>query len=96
MNLEIARDISIIVLAILAVVQLLLLITLTFLIYKKVGPLLDSAKSAVDTVQATTAFVAETTVHPIIRVISAVTGARSALNVLSKRQAKETKGGGRK
>lgn len=84
MNLALARDIAIIILALLACIQLVVLLVVTFAVYRKVGPLLDAAKGAINNVQGTTAFIADTTVHPVIRVLSFITGVRKATGTVAK------------
>jgi len=78
MGLEEVRDIAIVVLAIFNIVWLVALLVLAVAFYRKVFPVLASLHATVSNVQATTAFVAETTVHPIIRVLSFVAGLRAA------------------
>lgn len=53
------------------------------LVRDDVTPLVKSAQGTVQQVRGTTAFVAETTVSPIIRVYGVVAGTRRALGVLS-------------
>ena len=89
MTLALARDIAIIVLAVLAIVQLVVLLVVTIAMYRKALPLLDSAKGAVDNIQGTTAFIAETTVHPIIRVLSFIAGVRKATGTAAKMMQKK-------
>ena len=84
MTLETIRDISIIVVALLNIVFLLALLLIVVMLYQKIGPLLESAKGALNNIQGTTAFLAETTVHPVIRVISTVTAVRTTLGSILK------------
>ncbi|MBI2886349.1 MAG: hypothetical protein HYY02_03975 [Chloroflexi bacterium] len=84
MSLALLRDLAIVILAVLAIVQLLLLLTVTVLLWRKVSPVLDSAKATMDNVQGTSAFIAETTVHPVIRVISFITGVRKATGAMAR------------
>lgn len=84
MSLADFRDIAIVFLAVLAIFQLTLLLVITLSLYRKVGPFLDSAKGVIDNVQGTTAFIAETTVHPLIRVLSFIAGMRKAGGTVAK------------
>ena len=60
------------------------LIAITILLYRKASPLLDSAREAVKNVQGTTAFLAETTVHPVVRVVSFLSAVRTATGTVAK------------
>lgn len=77
-SLEFWRDLAVIILAIMNLIWLVVMIAIGLLIYKKVGPLLTSATTAVNNIQGTTTFIAETTVSPIIRVLSFVSGMKAA------------------
>ena len=82
--LEQMRDIAIIVVAGLVTIQLLVLLVVTVTLYRKTGPLLDSARGAINNVQGTTAFLAEATVHPVIRVMSFISAVRTATGTVGK------------
>lgn len=87
MAIEEIRDIAVIVLAVFNVVWLLALLIILIAFYQKIVPLLTSIRTTVNNVQATTTFVAETTVHPIIRILSVIAGVRAAANtVMGKRK----------
>ncbi len=49
----------------------------------QVSPTLDSAKAVVDDIRGTTAFVADTTVSPIVRIWGIVTGVRRGVMALA-------------
>ena len=83
-TLEFWRDIAVIVLAVMNLVWLLALLVVLLLIYRKLGPLLTSATSAVQNIQGTTTFIAETTVSPIIRAISFITGIKAAAGTIGR------------
>lgn len=99
MTLENFRDITIIMLGILVIIQLLVLLVVTIVIYRKVGPLLekvggvlDVVRSAATNIAGTSAFVGETVVGPIIKVGGMAAGVRrgvSALGQLLRRKAGE-------
>ena len=78
MDIEQIRDIAVIVLAVLNVIWLLALLIIAVAFYKKLAPMLNSIQTAVQNIQATTTFVAETTVSPIIRALSFVAGVKAA------------------
>ena len=77
MTLQELRDIAIVILALFGVLQLLLLVVLTILLYKKLLPVLDATKRTIQNIQGTTNFVSETTVSPLIRALSVVAGIRA-------------------
>ncbi len=83
-----ARDVAIIVLAVLAIVQVFLLLMITLLIYKKIGPLMDTAQRSMTNVQATTAMVSDMTVSPIIRLAGMAAGAKTVASTLMGRGSK--------
>ena len=89
--LETARDIAIIVLAVLSIVLVALMITLLVMARQALGPIMKSAQSTMQNVQATTAMVSEITVSPIIRVAGVVAGIRAMAEALAKRD--RNKGG---
>jgi len=78
MSLESVRDVALIILAILAIVQVLVLLMISVTLYRKIGPLLESIKATLGNVQGTTAFLAETTVSPVIRLLGILAGVRAA------------------
>lgn len=77
------RDIAIVILALVAILELLVLLIVAVLIYKKLSPVLDSARAATNNVRGTTAFMADTLVKPIIGTIGFAVGARRTLSVLT-------------
>jgi hypothetical protein len=82
MDIEQIRDIAVIVLAVLNVIWLLALLIIAVMFYKKLVPMLNSIQTAVQNIQATTTFVAETTVSPIIRALSVVAGVKAAASTV--------------
>ena len=77
------RDIAIIVLAIAAILDLLVILIIAVLLYKKLSPVLDSAKVATNNIRGTTAFMSDTMVKPLIGVIGFAIGLRRTLSVLT-------------
>lgn len=91
------RDIAIIVLALESIVVLLLLGVVVGLLWwliqtleRKVTPILDSTSETVDTARGTATFVSDTVVSPIIKVISYTSGAKRAVQVLTKLRGKRS------
>ena len=82
MGIEEVRDVAVIVLAVFNVIWLLALLIILVAFYKKLLPMLQSIQTAVQNVQATTTFVAETTVSPLIRALSFVAGVRAAASTV--------------
>lgn len=85
------RDIAIIVLALESIVVLLLLGVVIGMLWwliqtleRKITPILDSTSETVNTVRGTAAFVSDTVVSPIIKVISYASGVKSAVQMLTK------------
>lgn len=78
---ETARDIAIVVLAIINIIWLLILCTIGFVVFKlfmqvkgKVPEVMDTATSTARSIKGTTEFVGETVVTPMIRVSALVAG----------------------
>ena len=83
------RDLAIIILAAIFIIiglgtgiLIVMLVSLALMVRKKVGPLLDSALSTLNTIEGTSSFVSDKMVHPIIRVASFGTGAKVAFSTL--------------
>lgn len=81
--LETMRDLAIIVLAIFALFQVVILLILSILIYKKLAPVLDNIRVATNSLKGTTSFMSETVVRPVISVLGFAVGARRTLSVLT-------------
>lgn len=79
------RDLAIILLALLAIVQITLLLLVTIVLWKAVKPLTQTAQSTLKNVEATTHMMADTAVHPIIRLAGMAAGAKAMVAVLTKR-----------
>jgi hypothetical protein len=86
---ETARDIAIILLAIINIVWLLILCAIGFVLFRlfmqvkgKVPELMDTANATARSVKGTTEFVGETVVTPMIRVTALVAGLLKFFSVL--------------
>lgn len=84
------RDVAIIVLAVLAVVQTLLLIVLAVVMLRatvslrgKASDLLDRSTSTVGTIQSTAGVVSDIVLKPLVRAAGAAAGARRVIAVLT-------------
>lgn len=85
------RDIAIIVLAalsiivgILLVILILMIIGLTVMLRKRMGPILEMTKGTLSNLQGTTIFVSDTVVKPIIKAASFAAGARRTIGILTR------------
>lgn len=79
------RDIAIIVLAVLAIIQVAFLLVVTVVLWKAVGPLTRTAHATLRNLEATTHMMSDTAVHPIIRLAGIAAGAKAVVSVLAKR-----------
>lgn len=93
MDLAAARDIAIIFLAIL---NIIVLITLTILLYvlihlvrDQIVPLMGSMRRTVDTVEGTTQYISRTAVSPIVRIAGLAVAASRFAEVLRHRSSKK-------
>jgi hypothetical protein len=89
MTLLIARDLSIIILALESIVVLVLLsilvvqvMRLVRLLREEVMPILKSTQDTVSTVRGTADFMGDHLVQPVVKASSYAAGARQAINVL--------------
>jgi len=79
----------IVLFAIAGILTFIWLTVLGFLIFRRVKPILDSAKGTLGNIQGTSSFVSDVLVKPVIKVVSFATGVRKAMAVvagLSKRK----------
>ncbi|HEV8638433.1 MAG TPA: hypothetical protein VG370_29820 [Chloroflexota bacterium] len=86
---ETARDIAIVVLAVINIVWLLILCAIGFVLLRlflqvkgKVPEVMDTATSTARTVKGTTEFVGESVVTPVIRIAALMAGLSKFLSVL--------------
>ena len=78
------RDVAIIILAAIGIIQLLVMLVLTISLYKKVGPVLESTKATMDNFRGTSAFMSDTMVRPLIKVASVAFGVRESLSTITR------------
>lgn len=91
-NIEILRDVSIIILAvetiIVQVILVLLLLeirSLSKMLRENIYPILQSTDETVRTVRGTSVFVTDNVVSPVVRVSSLAAGVTAALRVIARR-----------
>ena len=91
-NIEILRDVSIIILAvetiIVQVILVLLLLeirSLSKMLRENIYPILQSTDETVRTVRGTSVFVTDNVVSPVVRVSSFAAGVTAALRVIARR-----------
>ena len=87
-----ARDVAIIVLALESIIIGILLVFLILqvqalvrLLREEMRPILDSVNETASTVRGTTAFVSDTVVSPVMRVVGIVSAVRRIFDVLTRR-----------
>ena len=78
MDLESLRDLVIVIYAIAGIVAIIFLLVIGFLLFRKLGAVLDSAKGTLGNIQGTSRFMSETVIRPVIRVASIAQGGRHA------------------
>lgn len=81
--LETLRDVAIIILAMVALLQVLIILILAVMVYKKLSPVLDNVRVATNNVKGTTTFLSEAVVKPVIGMVGFAVGARRTLSVLT-------------
>ena len=88
-----ARDVAIIVLALESIIIGILLVFLILqvqalvrLLREEIRPILDSVNETASTVRGTTAFVSDTVVSPVMRVVGIVAALRRIFHVLTRRR----------
>lgn len=91
-NIEILRDVSIILLAIESIVVQVILIlllleirSLSRMLRENIFPILQSADETVRTVRGTSVFVTDNVVSPVVRLSSFAAGVSQAVRILARR-----------
>jgi len=91
-NIEILRDVSIILLAIESIVVQIILIlllleirSLSRMLRENIFPILQSADETVRTVRGTSVFVTDNVVSPVVRISSIAAGVSQALRIFARR-----------
>lgn len=96
MEIESLRDWVIVIFGFLGIGATLLFIILTLMIYRKITPILNSAKEAADTVRNTSNTVSKTVIEPLAKVQGIVSGIKKASEMASfmnKRKGEDEKDG---
>ena len=92
MDLVVLRDVVIVIFGVLGIVTLALLIFVLIVIFRKVVPILDSAKTIVANIRGTSSFIADTLVKPAARLVSFAAVARKVVEfILKPRKEREDK-----
>ena len=81
---ETLHHVVIIIFGFLGIAAVLLFIALTIILYRKISPMLDTARDVITELRGTSAFVSETIVRPLIRAASLATGLKKTLALLSR------------
>jgi hypothetical protein len=83
-TLVVVKDVLLVLLAVLAITQLVVLIFVSLALYQQVRPILRRSQEVLNNARATTTFVSEMVVQPIIKVAGFVAGVRGAVSVLGR------------
>ena len=84
MDLADLRDLIIVIWGIAGIVALAVTLAIMILLFTKLSAILENVKKTTQTVRATTSFVSDMAVKPIIRGAGVVAGARTAISVILK------------
>lgn len=87
--LAVARDLALVVLALLAIAQIGVLLVISLLLYRQLTPILKRTQEIMNNARGTSAFVSETVVRPIIRVAGVLAGVRGAASALGRRRGRQ-------
>ena len=79
---SVAADIAIIFMAAMVGLAGLAVALLAYVVYRRLGPILDSVTSTARNVQGTSSFLGEQAVRPVIRTAGFVAGVRRAIATL--------------
>ena len=91
MDIASLRDIAIFILAFEATIVVLLIVILavTVMLYRKLSPILDSAKATTKTVENISSCVAEEVIRPLAQAASLIQGIRQAASLFNRFSRKE-------
>ena len=84
MSIEWFRDLAVCILGVGATVTIVFIGILAFLLYRKLSPILDSAKKTVKTVENLSSCVEEEVARPLAQVVAFVQGITQAVNVVGR------------
>ena len=84
MNIEWLRDLAVCILGLGATVTIVFIGILAFLLYRKLSPILDSAKNTVKTVENLSSCVEEEIAKPLSQVVAFVQGITQAVNLVGR------------
>ena len=84
MNIEWLRDLAVCILGLGATVTIVFIGILAFLLYRKLSPILDSAKNTVKTVENLSSCVEEEVAKPLSQVVAFVQGIAQAVNLVGR------------
>lgn len=77
------RDWIIVIFGFLGIGAIVTFIILLIILYRKIVPILDSAKETAENVRATSSIVSKNVIQPIAKVQGIITGARKAAEVVA-------------
>ncbi len=84
MSIEWFRDLAVCILGLGATVAIIFIGILAFLLYRKLSPILDSAKKTVKTVENLSSCVEEEVAKPLSQVVAFVQGITQAVNLVGR------------
>lgn len=84
MSIEWFRDLAVCILGLGATVTIVFIGILAFLLYRKLSPILDSAKNTVKTVENLSSCVEEEVAKPLSQVVAFVQGITQAVNLVGR------------
>ncbi len=87
------RDLVIVIFGVLGIVAIIVFVSLALAFFRKVAPILDSAKETFNTAHTTTSLVSNAIAKPTIKIVSFASGLRKAAEVMMRLS--NRKGGGK-
>ena len=84
MSIEWFRDLAVCILGVGATATIIFIGILAFLLYRKLSPILDSAKGTAKTVENLSSCVEEEVARPLAQVVAFVQGITQAVNLFSR------------
>lgn len=82
MELAQLRDLFIVIYAAFGIVAMVVIVTLAVILFRKVTPIIDSARGTLNEIRGTSSFMSNTVVKPIVKVAGFAVGARKAIKVM--------------
>ena len=84
MSIDWFRDLVICIFGLVATGALVFIAVLSYSLYRRIKPILESIKTGATTMQAISSYVGEEVVKPVIEVVALVQGIRQGINTATK------------